>query len=185
MWGFALNIASRMNFQPLYFFHFIIANYWHKTTFKGQSMHSNSRNTKLESGLGNSLFIEVIFEVIKMFEVTSGDKQSCKSDMDTNFDTCIFTEVAKRMKVNLAFPHLSFFPFLYPLSFSLSNAEKTSDLCQNYWKEKTGCTVPYLPNVSNVCESEEEKKIVFDLYSNLAKGKTKLTFDLICWFKLI
>ena len=71
------------------------------TTLKGQSMHSNSRNTKLEAGTGSILFIEVIFEVIKMFETNSGDRQSCKSDMDIHFDDCLYRKVAKLMKARL------------------------------------------------------------------------------------
>ena len=42
-------------------------------SIKGQSMHSNSRNTKLEAKVGEVLFIEVIFEVIQMFEAMLPD----------------------------------------------------------------------------------------------------------------
>lgn len=70
---------------------------------QGQSMHSNARNTKLESKLGTALFIEVVFEIIEMFETDShqaGIKDaSCKEEMNVNFDNCIFEEVSRKMKV--------------------------------------------------------------------------------------
>ena len=113
-------------------------------------MYSNSRNSKLKGAIGETTFIEVIFEVIRMFEHetqedSSGNKKKiCNKDMDLKFDSCIFDSVSEIMM------------------------------------EELGCTVPFLPNVTIVCVKDSDKKIVEGYYENLAQGTQAKLCDNPC-----